>query len=167
MGIRVITIKTRGGKLAENPQLDQLEKIGLNIEELIEKINKKTEIYKDFDITVRIVVDEDTKEYDIEIKPPSTTSILLSKVGAREPSGDPAHKKIGDLSMEDIIEVALMKKPVLNTKSLRSAVKVIIGSARSIGITIEGKDGKQVTREVDEGLYDEIIAKWEKKWNEL
>lgn len=74
------------------------------------------------------------------------------------------HQKIGDLPLEKIVEIALQKKPQLLAKTLKGAVKTILGSARSIGITVEGKDAKEVSREIDEGKYDALLAKYEEEW---
>ena len=168
MGIRVINVKFRGGQAKQaEEKLKQLEDYGVNVESLISELNKMTERYKDFEIAVKIAVDTETGEYDIELKPPSTTEILLKMVGASEPSGDPIHKKIGDLSFEKIVEVAIMKKPSLLAKTLKAAVKTILGSARSIGITVNGKDPKEVSREVEEGVYDAILAKYEEEWEKM
>ncbi|MEM1873064.1 MAG: hypothetical protein QXS85_02340 [Acidilobaceae archaeon] len=95
---------------------------------------------------------------------PSATELLLKAVKASEPSGDPAHKKIGDLPLEKIVEIAIEKKPDLLAKSLKAAVKTILGSARSIGITVNGKDPKIVSKEIDEGLHDELLKRYEDKW---
>jgi large subunit ribosomal protein L11 len=163
--IRVVTVKVRGGEAKpEPPVADIIKGVGLDVEKVIEEINKLTEKYKGLEVQVKIIVDEETKEYEFEIKPPTTTELLLKAVGAKEPSGDPMHKKIGDLPFEKIVEIAILKKPGLNAKTLKAAVKTIIGSARSIGITIDGKDGKVVTKEVDEGVYDAVLAKYEEEW---
>ena len=165
MGIRVINVKVKGGEAKPAPPLaPAIEKLGLDVNKVVEDINKATEKYKGFEVTVKLIVDEDTKEYEIEVKPPTTTELLLKAVGASEPSGDPMHQKIGDLPFEKIIEIAILKKPSLNAKTLKAAVKTILGSARSIGITVDGKDPKQVTREVEEGLYDAVLAKYEEEW---
>jgi len=95
---------------------------------------------------------------------PTVTELLLKAVGASEPSGDPVNKKIGDLPFEKIVEIAIEKKPDLLAKSLKAAVKTILGSARSIGITVNGKDPKIVSKEVDQGVYDDILARYEDKW---
>ena len=95
---------------------------------------------------------------------PTVTELLLKAVGASEPSGDPVNKKIGDLPFERIVEIAIEKKPDLLAKSLKAAVKTILGSARSIGITVNGKDPKIVSKEVDQGVYDDILASYEDKW---
>ncbi len=163
MGIRVYTIKAKGGQVSEDA-LSTLKKSGLDLAKLRDELNKLTEKYKGFEVTIKIMVDEDTKEYDVEIKPPTTTELLLKAVGAKEPSGDPMHQKIGDLPFEKIVEIAILKKPSLNAKTLKAAVKTILGSARSIGITVDGKDAKQVTQEVESGVYDAILAKYEEEW---
>jgi len=163
MGIRVYTIKAKGGQVSEDA-LSTLKKSDLDLAKLREELNKLTEKYKGFEVTIKIMVDEDTKEYDVEIKPPTTTELLLKAVGAKEPSGDPMHQKIGDLSFEKIVEIAILKKPSLNAKTLKAAVKTILGSARSIGITVDGKDPKQVTQEVESGVYDAILSKYEEEW---
>jgi large subunit ribosomal protein L11 len=163
MGIRVYTVKVKGGQVSEDA-LSTLKKSGVDLSKLREELNKLTQKYKGFEVTVKILVDEDTKEYDIEIKPPTTTELLLHAVGAKEPSGDPMHQKIGDLPFEKIVEIAILKKPSLTAKTLKAAVKTILGSARSIGITVDGKDPKQVTQEVENGVYDAVLAKYEEEW---
>ncbi|BES80618.1 50S ribosomal protein L11 [Pyrodictium abyssi] len=163
--IRVINVKVKGGEASPAPPLsDSLKKVGLDVNKVVEEINKVTARYKGFEVQVKIIVDEDTKEYEIEVKPPTTTELLLKAVGAKEPSGDPIHQKIGDLPFEKIVEIAIMKKPGLTAKTLKAAVKTILGSARSIGITVDGKDPKQVTREVEEGVYDAVLSKYEEEW---
>lgn len=165
MGLRVVTIKVRGGEAKPEPPLaTALSQSGLDVNNIVEQINKATEKFKGYEVKVKIIIDTDTKEYDIEVKPPTTTELLLKAAGASEPSGDPMHKKIGDLSFEKIVEIAILKKPDLLAKSLKAAVKTILGSARSIGITVDGKDPKQVTREIEEGVYDAILAKYEEEW---
>jgi large subunit ribosomal protein L11 len=60
-----------------------------------------------------------------------------------------------------------MKKPGLTTKSLKAAVKSMLGTAKSIGVTVENKDPKELVKEVEEGKYDDLLAKYENEWNEV
>ncbi len=164
--IKVIRAQIEGGKATTAPPLGPaLTDAGLNAAEVIEKINELTKQYQGLTVEVKIVVDLDTKKYRIELGLPTTTSLLLKFAGASEPSGDPAHKKVGDLKFEDIIRAAILKKPELNAKSLKAAVKCILGSARSIGLTVDGKDPKEVVREVAQGVYDEILRRYEEEWS--
>ena len=162
--LKVVNLKIKGGEASEKQLGPVISQLGLDVKKVIEEINKKTEKFKGMEVKIKLIVDEETKEYEIEIKPPTTTELLLKAVGASKPSGDPMHQKIGDLPFEKIVEIAIMKKPDLLAKSLKAAVKTILGSARSIGITVDGKDPKQVTREVEEGLYDAVLAKYEEEW---
>ena len=54
--------------------------------------------------------------------------------------------------------MAIGKKSELLTLDLRKAVKTVLGTARAIGLTVEGKDPREVQKEIDEGVYDEIFA---------
>ncbi len=164
---KTITVQIEGGNARPGPPLGPtLSALGLNVKKVVDEINKKTEQYKGMTIPVKIIVNTKTKEYRIEVGIPTTTALLLRAVGAKEPSGAPMHQKIGDLPFEKIVEIALMKKSQLLAKTLKGAVKMILGSARSIGITVDGKDPKEVTKLVDEGHYDEILSKYESKWEE-
>ena len=162
--LKVVNLKIKGGEASEKQLGPTISQLGLDVKEVVEEINRKTKKFEGMEVKVKLIVDEETKEYEIEIKPPTTTELLLKAVGASKPSGDPMHQKIGDLPFEKIVEIAIMKKPDLLAKSLKAAVKTILGSARSIGITVDGRDPKQVVREVEEGLYDAVLAKYEEEW---
>ncbi|MEL9940110.1 MAG: 50S ribosomal protein L11 [Ignisphaera sp.] len=164
--IKVVKVQIEGGKASNAPPLGPaLADAGLNVNEVVEKINSMTEAYKGYTVTVKIVIDLDTKKYDIFLELPTTTSLLLNMAKVSEPSGDPAHKKIGNITLEDVIKVALLKKQELTAKSLKAAVKTILGSARSIGLTVDGKDPKELVAELERGLYDEVLKKYEEEWS--
>ena len=163
--VKVIRAQIEGGKASPAPPLGPaLKDAGLNVDEVIAKINEITKPYQGLTVEVKIVVDLDTKNYRIELGLPTTTSLLLKFAGASEPSGDPMHKKVGDIKLEDVIRVAILKKPDLNTKSLKAAVKTILGTARAIGLTVNGKDPKEVVREIEQGVYDELLKRYEEEW---
>jgi large subunit ribosomal protein L11 len=159
----VITLKIKGGK-ASPQDLSKAVELGYDGEKLAEEINRKTSLLKDKEVEVRLHLYLPTKDYYIEVVPPETTELLLWKAGAKAPSGDPAHNKIGDISIDDVIEIAIIKKSELLTRDLRKAVKMILGSARSIGLTVEGKDPKEISKLVDEGGFEEAIKKYEEEW---
>jgi len=164
---KVVKLLIEGGKATPGPPIGPtLGPLGINVMEVVNKINELTAQYKGLTVPVKVIVDTETKKFRVEVGVPTTTALLLKAVGASEPSGDPAHKKIGDLPLEKIIEIVLMKKRQLLAKTIKGAVKTILGTARAIGITVEGKDPKIVSREIDEGKYDELLAKYEKAYQE-
>ena len=162
---KVLTFTVEGGNVKPVPPIKPaLESVGLDPNEVVEKMNELTKRYKGFTVTVKVIVDPDTGEYEIEVEPPNITELLLKLAGAKAPSGDPIHQKVGDLPFEKVIEAALMKAPELTAKTLKGAVKTILGTARAIGLTVDKMDPKEVTRMVEEGRYDEILKKYEPEW---
>jgi len=162
---KVIRVMVEGGRATPGPPLGpMLSSLKLNVAEVVKAINEATKEFDGLTVPVEIIVDPATKKYSVRVGIPTTTALLLKEAGVKEPSGDPAHKKIGDLPLEKIIKIAIIKKDSLTAKTLKSAVKTILGSARSIGLTVEGKDPKIVQKEIDEGKYDDLLAKYEKEW---
>ncbi|MEM1825505.1 MAG: 50S ribosomal protein L11 [Desulfurococcaceae archaeon] len=162
---KVIRIMVEGGKATPGPPLGPtLSQLKLNVAEVVKAINEATKEYSGLTVPVEIVIDTSSKKYQIRVGIPTTTALLLKEAGVNQPSGDPMHKKIGDISLEKIVKIAIIKKESLNAKTLKSAVKTILGSARSIGLTVNGKDPKVVQNEIDNGLHDELLSKYESEW---
>jgi len=162
---KVLSFSIEGGAAKPAPPIKPaLESVGLPVEQVVNEINEMTKRYKGFTITVKVIVDPDTKEYEIQIEPPNITELLLKLAGAKAPSGDPIHKKVGNLPFEKIIEAALLKAPELTAKTLKEAVKTVLGTARAIGLTVDKKDPKEVTKMVEMGEYDELLKKYEDEW---
>jgi len=57
-----------------------------------------------------------------------------------------------------VVKIAKLKMPQLRVKSLKAAVKTVLGTCVSMGVTVDSKDPKTVQREVEEGLYDQILS---------
>ncbi|NAZ26836.1 MAG: 50S ribosomal protein L11 [Thermogladius sp.] len=165
MGKKVIRVMVEGGKATPGPPLGPtLSPLKLNVGEVVKAINEATKGFEGLSVPVEIHVDTTTKEYEIKVGVPTTTALLLKEAGAKEFTGDPAHQKIGDLKMEQVVKVALLKKDKLTAKTLKAAVKTVLGTARSIGLTVEGKDPREVQKLVDEGYYDELLNRYESEW---
>ncbi|WP_434731795.1 50S ribosomal protein L11 [Thermogladius sp. KZ2Tp1] len=165
MGKKVVRVMVEGGKANPGPPLGPtLSSLKLNVQEVVRAINEATKEFAGLSVPVEIHVDTSTKKYEIKVGVPTTTALLLKEAGASQFTGDPAHQKIGDLKMEQVVKVAILKKDKLTARTLRSAVKTVLGTARSIGLTVEGKDPKEVQKLVDEGFYDELLKKFESEW---
>ena len=155
-----------GGKATPGPPIGpSLSPYKVNVVEVVNVINNATKDYEGLPVPVEVTVDTDTRKFEVKVGIPTTTALLMKFAGAKEPTGDPAHKKIGDVKFEDIIKIAIIKKEQLSAKTLKSAVKTILGTARAIGVSIESKDPRDVVRLVDQGFYDELIKRYEDEWN--
>ncbi len=110
---------------------------GLNIQEFCKAFNSKTEkIEKGMKVPVVISVYND-KSFDFVIKTTPAAILLRKAAGIEKGSGTPNSVKVGSVSLEQVEEIAKAKMEDLNANSLEAAVKIISGSARSMGITVE------------------------------
>lgn len=146
-----------GGKATPGPPLGpSLGPLGINIKSVIDKINEETKEYNGMQVPVSIIVNDD-KSFTIEIGVPPTSALLMKEIGIEKGSGKPNTEKVGDISIEKIIKIAKMKKDVLLSYELKKCIKEIAGTAITIGITIENLNPKDFQKNVDSGVYDNII----------
>jgi large subunit ribosomal protein L11 len=83
----------------------------------------------------------------------------VSELKIEKGSGAPKTQKVGNLTIEQIVRIAKIKRHELLAKTLKGAVKEVLGSCVSMGVTVEGKDPREVQAEIDEGKYDEVFDK--------
>lgn len=148
-----------GGKASAAPPLGPaLGPTGLNVAQVIQKINEKTASFKGMQVPVKVNYEPSTKEFDIEVGTPPTSGLLIKEAGIEKGSGIPNKDKVADLMIEQIIKVAKMKEDALSGATLREKVKSVVGTCRSMGILVEGKEPSDVIREIAAGKYDKEIA---------
>ncbi len=109
---------------------------GLNIMEFCKAFNAKTQDEKGMIIPVVITAYSDRSFSFITKTPPA--SVLLAKAAqVQKGSGEPNRNKVGTVSMAQVEEIAKLKMPDLNASSVETAVKSILGTARSMGIDVK------------------------------
>jgi large subunit ribosomal protein L11 len=144
-----------GGKATAGPPLGPaLGPLGVNIMEIINTINTKTKDYNGMKVPIKVIVDPKTKSFEIEVGTPPATSLILKELDLEKGSGAPSTHKIGNLTIDQAIKVARMKKDNLLGKSIKEKTKEIIGTCVSIGVRVEGKLPAEILKEIDEGIYD-------------
>ncbi len=151
-----------GGEATAGPPIGPaLGPLGLNVLQVVEEINRKTSEFKGMRVPVEVKVDTDTKAFEVKVGTPTTAALLVKEAGIEKGSAQPNREFVANLSMEQVIKIARLKMPDMRAKSLKAAVKQVLGTCLSMGITVEGKLAKEVMREVDAGAYDELIKKAE------
>ena len=151
-----------GGQATAGPPLGPaLGPLGVNVMAIVNKINELTKDFGGMKVPVKIIVDVDTKEFEVEVGTPTTSALIVKELGIEKGSGDPGKQKVGNLTIQQVIKIAKMKRQELLAKSLKKAAKEVLGSCVSMGVTVEGKDPREVQKEIDEGKYDELFEKEE------
>ncbi len=148
-----------GGKATAGPPLGPaLGPLGVNIGQIIAEINKKTESFKGMQVPIKVLVDSDTKEFEITIGTPPTASLIIKEAGIAKGAHNPAAEKVADLRIEQIIRIAKMKDSALLGKNLKSMVKEVIGTCNSCGVLVNGMLATEAIQAVNNGQFDSEIS---------
>ena len=110
---------------------------GVNIMEFCKTFNAKTQDQPGKIIPVVISVYAD-RSFSFITKTPPVPSLILEALGIEKGSGEPNKEKVGAITIEQIKDIAQIKLPDLNTKKMESAINMIKGTARSMGVTVKG-----------------------------
>jgi large subunit ribosomal protein L11 len=153
-----VELIVEGGKAAAGPAVGStLGPLQINIGNVLTQINEKTKDFKGMKVPVKIIVDVETKNFEIVLGTPSASELIKNEIGIEKGAGD--HKKVkgGVISLEQLIKIAQMKSSNLIANNLKSAVKMMVGSCVSLGVLIDGKEPKEIMKEIEEGKYDKLI----------
>lgn len=158
-----ITIPTivEGGRANAGPPLGPaLGPLGVNIAGIIDEINKKTGPFAGLKVPVKVIVDKNTKTFEIEVGAPSTGELLKKELGVEKgrKGGPDDPKTIGDLKFEQVVKVAKMKAGSSLVKNVKQGAKEVLGSCVSLGITVDGKDPREIRKSVDAGEHDSQLT---------
>ncbi len=110
---------------------------GLNIAEFCQKFNAATQQLGGDIIPCVINVYED-RSYDFILKTPPAAELLKKAAGIKKGSGNPLTEKIGKVTRAQVKEIAEKKMPDLNTCDIDAAMKIVEGTARQMGLEVEG-----------------------------
>ena len=133
-----IKLQIPAGKANPSPPVGPaLGQRGLNIMEFCKAFNAATASSEPGLILPVVITAYADKTFEFVVKTPPASVLLKKKAGLASGSAEPNKKKVASLTMADIEEIATMKMPDLNATSLPSAVKSILGTAKSMGISVQ------------------------------
>ena len=154
---KISSLVTGGGASAGPPLGPALGPLGVNIMEVIKAINEKTKDFEGMKVPVTVLVDPDTKKWDIEVGIPSAAALILKEAGIQKGSGASGTEWVGDVTIDIIAKIANTKLEKSYASSLKSVAKTIIGTCLTLGIKVEGKTPKEITAEITEGKWDKKL----------
>ena len=167
MSKETIEILAEGGKATASAQLAQsLGPKGINIKDVLSKVNEKTSSFKGMKVPVKIIIDTESKRFELNIGIPPTAELIKSELGIKKGASIPQFEKVGNLGIEQVIKIAKMKEDNILHNSFKAVVKTVIGSCNSLGILVEGLDGKEVNKLIDKGKFDKEINERKDKISE-
>jgi large subunit ribosomal protein L11 len=132
-----LKLQIQAGKANPAPPIGpSLGQHGVNIMEFCKAYNAATKDKGDFVIPVEITVYKD-RSFTFELKTPPASKLLVKAAGVEKGSGAAPKTKVGKVTKAQVQEIAKMKMPDLNANDPEAAAKIIEGTARSMGISVE------------------------------
>jgi large subunit ribosomal protein L11 len=151
----VVEALVPGGKASAGPPLGPaLGPLGVNVAQVVAQINEATKDLNGMQVPVKIKVKSRT-EFEIEVGTPPTSALILKEIGVEKGTGDKT--AIGNLTMDQVVKIANVKRRGLLSKTLKNAAREVIGTAGSLGATVEGMPSKEAQAAIAGGKYDEIF----------
>jgi large subunit ribosomal protein L11 len=132
-----IKLQIPAGKANPAPPIGPaLGQHGLNIMDFCKQYNAETKDKGDMIIPVEISIYKD-RSFSFILKTPPAADLLRKAAGVEKGSGEPNKTKVGKVSKEKVKEIAQIKMPDLNANDIEAAMKIVEGTARNMGITVE------------------------------
>jgi len=134
-----IKIQLPGGQATPAPPVGPaLGQHGLNIMEFVKAFNERTRDQQGVTIPVVITAYAD-RSFTFVLKTPPAVTLLKRAAGIEKGSPNPKAQKVGQVTWEQVLEIARTKLPDLNTSKLESAASMVAGTARSMGLEVTGR----------------------------
>jgi len=154
MNMQVVEVLVTGGQATPGPPLGPvIGPLGLNVKQVVDKINEATKEYTGLNVPVRIIVKED-RSFEIQVGIPPVSALIKRELKLEKGSSNPGKDFVGNITLEQLIKIARMKRASSLSYSLRGVVKEALGTCVSMGITVEGKNPKEIIKEIDEGKIE-------------
>jgi large subunit ribosomal protein L11 len=133
----IIKLQIKAGAATPAPPVGPaLGQHGVNIMEFCKAYNAATEAQRGNVVPVEISVYED-RSFTFALKTPPAARLLLKAAGVEKGSGEPHRVKVATVTMDQVREIATLKMADLNANDIDQAAKIIAGTARSMGITVQ------------------------------
>lgn len=134
--VAMVKLQIPAGKATPAPPVGPaLGPTGINIMNFCKEFNEKTAAQAGLIIPVEITVYQD-RSFTFVLKTPPASVLLMKAAGVEKGSGEPNKNKVGKVTRKDIREIAELKMKDLNAASIEAAMRMIEGTARSMGITV-------------------------------
>jgi large subunit ribosomal protein L11 len=134
----VVKVQLQAGQATPAPPVGTaLGPHGVNIMDFVRQYNAATDSQRGNVIPVEITIYED-RSFSFITKTPPAPELIKKAAGVQKGSGEPLRTKVGTVTREQVREIAQAKMVDLNAKNIDAAERIIAGTARSMGITVDG-----------------------------
>jgi len=142
-----VSVLVEGGKAAAGATLGSaLGPLGVNVGQVVAKINEETRQFAGMRVPVVIRVDPGTRAFTLVVGRPPVAALLLKEAGKEKGSGKPKGEVIGDVSLAAVQRIADAKGDDLFGRSIEERMNQVIGTCVSLGLTVGGEDPRTLLK---------------------
>jgi len=153
--VDTVEAMVEGGKATAGPPLGPaLGPKGVNIGQVIAKINEQTKAFAGMKVPIKVIIN-DNKTFEIKVGIPPMSALIKGELGIQTAAHNARTEKVGDLSIEQAKKLADMKSADLLGADVKARVLEVAGNCVSCGVSIDGKDARVFIKDVKAGLYDD------------
>lgn len=138
-----------GGKASAGPPLGPaLGPLGLNLNQVINAINEKTKDFDGMKVPIKLVINTETKQFEVKVGTPPVSALVKKELGIEKAAQTPGTETVGDLTMKQVKKVARIKMENMLSYTEKNAVKEVLGTCVTMGVTVDGKDPREIQKEL-------------------
>ncbi|MCL5068312.1 MAG: 50S ribosomal protein L11 [Thaumarchaeota archaeon] len=155
---KTISALVVGGEANAGPPLGPaLGPLGVNVMMIVKEINEKTKDYAGMRVPVKVNVETETKQFNVEVGIPTAAALIVKETGIAKGSGTPKTAPAGNITVDKLVRIARAKMPQSYGGSVKAVASEVAGTCLSMGITVEGKPASEFLSEVKQGKWDEAL----------
>jgi large subunit ribosomal protein L11 len=138
-----------GGKATAGPPLGPaLGPLGLNLNQVISTINEKTKDFDGMKVPIKLIVDPETREFEVKVGTPPVSALVKKELGIEKGAQNPGEEVAGDLTLEQVRKIARIKMENMLSYTEEAAMKEVLGTCVSLGVTVGERSPKEVQKEL-------------------
>ncbi|MGB6441797.1 MAG: 50S ribosomal protein L11 [Thermoplasmata archaeon] len=142
-----VSVLVEGGKASAGPPLGPaLGPLGVNIGQVVAKINEETKQFAGMRVPVVVKVNPTNRSFSLVVGRPPVAALLLKEAGKEKGSGKAKSEVIGDVGLDAIQRIAEAKGEDMHGRSIEEKMNQVIGTCVSLGLTVDGEDPRTLLR---------------------
>jgi large subunit ribosomal protein L11 len=143
-----VSVLVEGGKAAAGATLGSaLGPLGVNVGQVVTKINEETKQFAGMRVPVLMRVDPNTRAFTLVVGRPPVAALLLREAKKEKGSGKPKTETVGDVSLDAVRRIAEAKGEDLHGRTKEEQANQVIGTCVSLGLTVDGQDPRLLLKE--------------------
>jgi len=140
-----VSVLVEGGKASAGPPLGPaLGPLGVNVGQVVAKINEETQKFAGMRVPVVVRVDPGTRSFTLVVGRPPVAALLLKEAGKEKGSGKPKAETVGDVKLDAVRRIAEAKGADLFGRTVEEKMNQVIGTCVSLGLSVDGEDPRAV-----------------------